>query len=121
MNNFCIKKYKSIIGLEVHLQLLTKSKFFSSELNNYTLNPNKNIDLFTLAHPGVLPSINKKAIEFAIKMGLICHSDITKKNFFDTFLYLANLCAFETINSINFFFLIFKVQNNYKNFGHENI
>jgi len=83
MNNFCIKKYKSIIGLEVHLQLLTKSKFFSSELNNYTLKPNKNIDLFTLAHPGVLPSINKKAIEFAIKMGLMCYSDITKKNFFD--------------------------------------
>lgn len=75
-------KYQLIIGLEVHAQLLTESKMFASDANKYGESPNTQISVITLGHPGTLPKVNKKAITYAIKMGLACNSEITRHNVF---------------------------------------
>ncbi|MBK6263570.1 Asp-tRNA(Asn)/Glu-tRNA(Gln) amidotransferase subunit GatB [Marivirga sp. S37H4] len=75
-------KYTVVIGLEVHAQLLTESKIFSSDSTAYGNSPNTNISVITLAHPGTLPKANKKVVDFAIKMGLACECDITEVNIF---------------------------------------
>lgn len=74
--------YKAVIGLEIHAQLLTKTKMFSPEATSYGALPNTEVSAVTFAHPGALPSVNKKAIEYAIKVGLACHADITSHNVF---------------------------------------
>jgi aspartyl-tRNA(Asn)/glutamyl-tRNA(Gln) amidotransferase subunit B len=74
--------YEIVVGLEVHAQLLTKSKLFCGDAIAYGAGPNTQVSPITLAHPGTLPKMNKKAIEFAIKMGLACHCDIEKQNYF---------------------------------------
>ncbi|EPR67403.1 Asp-tRNA(Asn)/Glu-tRNA(Gln) amidotransferase subunit GatB [Cyclobacterium qasimii] len=76
------KKYEMVIGLEVHAQLLTKSKMYTSDANSYGKMPNTNISVITLGHPGTLPKVNRKAVEFAVKMGLACNSSITRRNVF---------------------------------------
>ncbi|MEK6481711.1 Asp-tRNA(Asn)/Glu-tRNA(Gln) amidotransferase subunit GatB [Catalinimonas sp. 4WD22] len=77
------EKYTVVVGLEVHAQLLTKSKIFSSDANQYGASPNTNISAITLGHPGTLPRLNRQVIEFAIRMGLACGSEITRYNIFD--------------------------------------
>jgi aspartyl-tRNA(Asn)/glutamyl-tRNA(Gln) amidotransferase subunit B len=74
--------YEMVIGLEVHAQLLTASKLFSGDSASFGGEPNTHISPITLAHPGTLPRLNKKAVEFAIKMGLACHCEITRHNYF---------------------------------------
>lgn len=76
-------KYTAVIGLEVHAQLLTKSKIYNSDSTEYGSLPNTNVGVVTLAHPGTLPLLNKRVVEYAIKMGLACHSTITRLNIFD--------------------------------------
>lgn len=76
-------KYEAVIGLEIHAQLLTNSKVFSSDSTKFGLDPNTQISVITLGHPGILPKVNRKAIEFAIKMGLACGSRISKLQLFD--------------------------------------
>ncbi|WP_296701371.1 Asp-tRNA(Asn)/Glu-tRNA(Gln) amidotransferase subunit GatB [Algoriphagus sp.] len=76
-------KYQLVIGLEVHSQLLTNSKMFASDGSEYGNLPNTQISVITLGHPGTLPKVNIKAIEFAIKMGLACNCEITRHNIFD--------------------------------------
>lgn len=76
-------RYKVVIGLEVHAQLSTVSKIFSSESVSFGDSPNTNISVVNLAHPGTLPKLNKKALEYAIKMGLVCESKISRYNIFD--------------------------------------
>jgi aspartyl-tRNA(Asn)/glutamyl-tRNA(Gln) amidotransferase subunit B len=76
-------KYTAVIGLEVHAQLLTKSKIYNADSTEYGSLPNTNVSVITLAHPGTLPRLNKRVVEYAIKMGLACHSTITRFNIFD--------------------------------------
>jgi aspartyl-tRNA(Asn)/glutamyl-tRNA(Gln) amidotransferase subunit B len=76
-------KYTAVIGLEVHAQLLTKTKIYNSDSTEYGSLPNTNVGVITLAHPGTLPRLNKKVVEYAIKMGLACHSEISRFNIFD--------------------------------------
>jgi aspartyl-tRNA(Asn)/glutamyl-tRNA(Gln) amidotransferase subunit B len=76
-------KYTAVIGLEVHAQLLTKSKIYNSDSTEYGSLPNTNVSVITLAHPGTLPRLNKRVVELAIKMGLACHSEISRFNIFD--------------------------------------
>lgn len=83
MNPLIREKYIAVIGLEVHAQLSTESKVFSSDAVSFGKEPNTNISVVTLAHPGTLPKLNKKALEYAIKMGLVCHSTISRFNIFD--------------------------------------
>lgn len=81
-------KYKPVIGLEVHAQMLTKSKAYSNDKNEYGAVPNTNVSVVTLGHPGTLPRMNKQTIDFAIRMGIACDCKITevqhfaRKNYF---------------------------------------
>ena len=75
-------KYQVVIGLEVHAQMLTKSKAYSNDKNEYGSQPNTNVSPITLGHPGTLPRMNKKTIDFAIKMGLAIGSDIAPEQHF---------------------------------------
>ena len=74
--------YEIVIGLEVHAQLITQSKLFCGDSIAYGAEPNTHVSPITLGHPGTLPKINRKAIEFAIKMGLACNCTIEKHNYF---------------------------------------
>ena len=74
------KIYKPTIGLEIHAQLKTHTKAYSSEENVYGAKPNTKTSPVTLGHPGTLPMINKKVIEYAIKIGIAVNSNITIRN-----------------------------------------
>ncbi len=75
-------EYEVVVGLEVHAQLLTQTKLFCGDSISFGAEPNTHVSPITLGHPGTLPKINRKAIEFAVKMGLACHCDIEKQNYF---------------------------------------
>ncbi|GEO11964.1 Asp-tRNA(Asn)/Glu-tRNA(Gln) amidotransferase subunit GatB [Segetibacter aerophilus] len=75
-------KYEAVIGLEVHAQLQTQSKLFSGDSASFGAEPNTHISPITLAHPGTLPKTNKKAVEYAIMMGLACNCEIERYNYF---------------------------------------
>jgi aspartyl-tRNA(Asn)/glutamyl-tRNA(Gln) amidotransferase subunit B len=75
-------KYEAVIGLEIHAQLLTESKLFCGDSTRFGAGPNTQVSPITLGHPGTLPKLNKKAIEYAIRMGLVCHCDIAHYNYF---------------------------------------
>ena len=77
-----------VVGLEVHAQLITASKAYSSDANAYGDHPNTNVSVVTLGHPGTLPVANKKVIEHAVRIGLATHCTIApwmhyaRKNYF---------------------------------------
>lgn len=75
-------KYEAVIGLEVHAQLATKSKLFCGDSVAFGAEPNTHVSPITLGHPGTLPKTNKKAVEYAIKMGLACNCEIERYNYF---------------------------------------
>jgi aspartyl-tRNA(Asn)/glutamyl-tRNA(Gln) amidotransferase subunit B len=77
------EKYRVVIGLEVHAQLQTNSKIFAPDPNRFGDEPNTNISAITLGHPGVLPKLNKKALEFAMRMGIACGCEINRWQYFD--------------------------------------
>ena len=87
-NQEIIDKYQLVVGLEVHAQLITASKAYSGDINEYGSLPNSNTAPLTLGHPGTLPRINKKVIELAIKLGLATNCSIrrymhfARKNYF---------------------------------------
>ena len=62
--------WQLIVGLEVHVELATKTKMFSASANRFGDEPNTNIDPVTLGLPGALPVLNKHAIELAMLIGL---------------------------------------------------
>ena len=74
--------YEVVVGLEVHAQLLTNSKLFCGDSAAFGGDPNTHISPITLAHPGTLPKLNKKAISYSIKIGLACGCSITRHNYF---------------------------------------
>ncbi len=76
------EKYEVVIGLEVHAQMLTKSKAYSNDVNEYGAVPNTNVSVITLGHPGTLPVMNKKTIENAIKLGLALNCQIAENQYF---------------------------------------
>ena len=81
-------KYEAVIGLEVHAQLLTDSKIFCGCSTKFGNDPNSNTCPVCLGHPGVLPVLNKKVVEFTALMGLATncrineHSIFARKNYF---------------------------------------
>jgi aspartyl-tRNA(Asn)/glutamyl-tRNA(Gln) amidotransferase subunit B len=76
-------KYELVVGLEVHAQLSTLSKAFSSDSAAFGAEPNHHISAISLGHPGTLPRINQRAVEYAVKMGLACNCTINLNNNFD--------------------------------------
>jgi aspartyl-tRNA(Asn)/glutamyl-tRNA(Gln) amidotransferase subunit B len=75
--------YKLSIGLEIHVELLTKTKMFSSSANSSNNEPNKNINEIDLALPGTLPSVNKEAVILAIKLAKALNMEINSSLKFD--------------------------------------
>lgn len=75
-------RYQVVIGLEVHAQLATQTKLFCGDSAAFGGDPNTHISPITLAHPGTLPVLNKKAVEYAVRMGLACNCDISEVNWF---------------------------------------
>ncbi len=76
--------YKPTIGLEIHVELKTKTKMFCGCLNNpHGTEPNTNVCPICLAHPGTLPMANKKAIEAVLKLGLALNGAISESSKFD--------------------------------------
>ncbi len=77
-------EYEAIIGLETHCQLNTKTKIFSSESTSFDPdNPNTNISPICLGYPGVLPVLNEKVLEYAVKAGLAINCQIAPYSKFD--------------------------------------
>ena len=76
------EKYELVVGLEVHAQLMTKSKLFCGDSTCFGADPNTQVGVISLAHPGTLPKLNKKAVELAIKLGLTLNCTIEKSNYF---------------------------------------
>ena len=74
--------YEIVIGLEVHARLLTQSKLFCGDNAAFGGEPNTHVSPITLGHPGTLPRMNKKAIDYAIRIGLACHCEIERYNYF---------------------------------------
>ncbi|PCI24674.1 MAG: Asp-tRNA(Asn)/Glu-tRNA(Gln) amidotransferase GatCAB subunit B, partial [SAR324 cluster bacterium] len=81
-------EFESVIGLEVHAQLATKSKMFCRCSTEFGKAPNENTCPVCLGLPGVLPTINEQAVKFAIMLGLATNCDIrrdsqfARKNYF---------------------------------------
>ncbi|MBW4435009.1 MAG: Asp-tRNA(Asn)/Glu-tRNA(Gln) amidotransferase subunit GatB [Pelatocladus maniniholoensis HA4357-MV3] len=76
-------EYEAIIGLETHCQLSTKTKIFSSSSTEFGANPNTNIDPVCMGLPGVLPVLNEKVLEYAVKAGLALNCQIAEYSKFD--------------------------------------
>ena len=76
--------YKTTIGLEIHIELKTKSKMFCSCKNDpEETEPNVNICPICMGHPGTLPVINKEAVRKVIKTGLALNCSVLKEAKFD--------------------------------------
>ena len=75
-------EWQTIIGLEIHAQLATKSKIFSGSSTKYGAAPNTQANAVDLGLPGVLPVINEQAIFMAVKFGLAIGAEIPKKSIF---------------------------------------
>ena len=76
-------KWELVIGLEVHCQILSKSKLFSSSSTTFGEEPNANVSFIDCALPGVLPVPNKFCIEQAVKTGLALNGTINNVSYFD--------------------------------------
>ncbi|MDP3580658.1 MAG: Asp-tRNA(Asn)/Glu-tRNA(Gln) amidotransferase subunit GatB [Ignavibacteria bacterium] len=75
-------KYEAVIGLEVHAQLLTDTKIFCGCSTKFGSLPNSNVCPVCLGHPGVLPVLNKKVVEYTVLMGLATDCRINEKSVF---------------------------------------
>jgi aspartyl-tRNA(Asn)/glutamyl-tRNA(Gln) amidotransferase subunit B len=73
-------QYEVVIGLEIHAQILTKSKAFSADKAEYGNHPNTNVSSISLGHPGTLPRHNRDAVEKSIRVGLAFGSRIERFN-----------------------------------------
>ena len=76
-------EYEAIIGLETHCQLSTNTKIFSDSSTAFGADPNTNIDPVCMGLPGVLPVLNEKVLEYAVKTGLALNCQIAKYSKFD--------------------------------------
>jgi len=77
------EKYETVVGLEVHVQLGTKSKAFCSDDTSFGAAPNTHISAISLGHPGTLPRMNKQQINYAVRLGLALGCKINVRNTFD--------------------------------------
>jgi aspartyl-tRNA(Asn)/glutamyl-tRNA(Gln) amidotransferase subunit B len=80
MSNTIYDQYETVVGLEIHAQLSTNSKAYASDSAGFGDDPNTNISAITLGHPGTLPKVNERVIEFAVKMGLATNCEIRLEN-----------------------------------------
>ena len=76
-------QYETVIGLEIHVQLATRSKAFCADDASFGGAPNTHTSVISLAHPGTLPRLNKKAVEYAVRLGLALGCEINPRSTFD--------------------------------------
>ncbi|MCB9036535.1 MAG: Asp-tRNA(Asn)/Glu-tRNA(Gln) amidotransferase subunit GatB [Lewinellaceae bacterium] len=76
-------KYETVIGLEIHAQLSTQSKAFCGDDASFGGAPNTHVSPISLGHPGTLPRLNKKQVEYAVRLGLALGSEISLYSAFD--------------------------------------
>lgn len=76
-------KFETVIGVEIHLELKTKTKMFSPSPNTFGSRPNTNVSAIDMAFPGTMPRLNKKAVEYAIKAATILNCEIDNELYFD--------------------------------------
>src|SRR5689334_21226090 len=74
--------WETVIGLEIHAQLATRSKIFSSSATAYGAPPNTQANLVDLGYPGVLPVLNREAVRMAVKFGLAVGASIAPRSVF---------------------------------------
>jgi aspartyl-tRNA(Asn)/glutamyl-tRNA(Gln) amidotransferase subunit B len=74
--------WETVIGLEIHAQLATKSKIFSSAPTAFGAEPNVQANLVDLGYPGVLPVLNREAVRMAVKFGLACGATVATRSIF---------------------------------------
>jgi aspartyl-tRNA(Asn)/glutamyl-tRNA(Gln) amidotransferase subunit B len=75
-------EWETVIGLEIHAQLATKSKIFSGSPTAYGAEPNTQADLVDLAYPGVLPVLNAEAVRMAVQFGLAVGAAVSRRSVF---------------------------------------
>ena len=80
MSNTIYDQYEAVVGLEIHAQLSTKSKAYASDSAGFGDDPNTNVSVITLGHPGTLPRVNEVVINYAVKMGLALNCQIRLEN-----------------------------------------
>eukprot|EP00877_Chromochloris_zofingiensis_P003597 jgi/Chrzof1/13238/Cz07g25230.t1 len=76
-------EYEAVIGIETHVQLLTRSKAFCSCANNYGDEPNSNVCPVCMGHPGSLPVLNEETVKLGVKAGLALNCTIASRSKFD--------------------------------------
>ncbi len=76
-------EFETVIGLEVHVELKTNSKIFSSSPNHFGADPNTNTTVIDLGYPGVLPVVNKKAVDYAMKACMALNCEVATETKFD--------------------------------------
>jgi aspartyl-tRNA(Asn)/glutamyl-tRNA(Gln) amidotransferase subunit B len=76
-------QWETVIGLEVHLQLATRSKIFSGSATTFGAEPNTQASAVDLAMPGMLPVLNEQAVRYAVMFGLGIGAEIGKRSIFD--------------------------------------
>jgi len=76
-------EFELVSGLEIHVQLNTQSKIFSSDSASFGAKPNEHISAVSLALPGALPKLNKEVVAKAVRMGLALNCTINQLNYFD--------------------------------------
>jgi aspartyl-tRNA(Asn)/glutamyl-tRNA(Gln) amidotransferase subunit B len=77
------KSYRVLVGMEIHVQLATRSKMFTAAANGFGGEPNSQVDPVVLGLPGVLPVMNRRAVEYAIKVGLALGCKIARHTKWD--------------------------------------
>ena len=90
-------KFETVIGLEVHVELKTKSKIFSSSPNAFGSEPNANVNPKDLGYPGTLPVLNEEAVNFGMKASMALNCDIASETVFDRkhYFYPDNPAAYQ--------------------------
>lgn len=78
-----MKEFELVIGLEIHAELSTESKLFCSCRSQFGAPPNHNICPICMGHPGTLPSLNRRAVELALRAGLALNCTISELSLFD--------------------------------------
>ncbi|MGO9802281.1 MAG: Asp-tRNA(Asn)/Glu-tRNA(Gln) amidotransferase subunit GatB [Steroidobacteraceae bacterium] len=77
-----MSEWETVIGLEIHAQLATRSKIFSGSATAYGAPPNAQANLVDLGYPGVLPVLNREAVRMAVKLGLAINARIASSSVF---------------------------------------
>ena len=78
-----IAEYEVVCGLEIHAQVNSETKLFSRAPNNFGDTPNSNVDFLDISFPGILPLLNEKCVEQAVRTGIALNCVINKTSFFE--------------------------------------